>query len=219
MGLFTNPLTSSGTPGYVPYFNPDSRRLANSLLYQTGGMMGLGTEFPSDDFHIIGGIQVDDGADTFYINATSGFYYSTSVANGSAFYISTGTAVIATESGGHVEFQTGYGAESDLFGSPGGSGGKYSFTTGGGGNAATGVGAGQGGNGGLFQFQTGEGGVASDDAQAGEGGAFVFAAGYGGAGTATQLGGSGGTLSFTSGSPGADNGAGTGNYGNINLNA
>jgi hypothetical protein len=49
--------TDAGTTGYVPYFFNDNGRVENSVAFQTGGKVGIGTTGPTQALHVVGNIK------------------------------------------------------------------------------------------------------------------------------------------------------------------
>ena len=52
LGQANTPVFGSGTPNYVPVFR-SPRSIGNSLIYQTGGKIGIGTTAPGFPIHVV----------------------------------------------------------------------------------------------------------------------------------------------------------------------
>ena len=127
----------SGTTNYIPIWT-DSATLGNSIIFQTGGQVGIGTVTPTAILTVNGPFQ-KDGSAPMVLDVTGspgGFY---------------------TGSGGGIALATGGGGGTS-------NGGEMMFTSGAGGGGICEFPPCQapGGNGGLVMFQAGGGGRGSD---------------------------------------------------------
>jgi len=147
----------SGTTNYIPLWT-DSAALGDSIIFQTGGRVGIGTATPGATL-TVNGPHVHDGSAPMVL--------SVSGSPGGAY----------TGSGGGIALTTGAGGGSS-------NGGEMAFTTGAGGGGLCEAPPCQlpGGNGGSVVFKAGGGGGGSD-ADGGAGGAITLQPGVGGGGT------------------------------------
>jgi hypothetical protein len=52
-------VSGSGTVGYIPLWN-GTYSLNNSIIYQSGGKIGIGTNTPGANLHVIGNVSISD---------------------------------------------------------------------------------------------------------------------------------------------------------------
>lgn len=206
-------ITGSLTANYIPKATA-ATTIANSLLYDTGTNIGIGTTSPISKLDIVGGLNVSTN-ETF----TKETNHTISVNNSTTSGVPGGTLTVRSATGGteaaggQLLLVSGDGG-STVSGS--GGQGKFIAITSGGGGAATG----SGGNGGSAQgiaINSGPGGSTTNatGSNGGNGGVLQLIAGSGGSINSSNSGatsGAGGALQLYGGSAGNAN-SGTGNVG------
>ena len=106
-------IDGSGTANYVSKFT-DGNTLADSVIYETGGSLGIGTTAPSDTLHVVGNIYTTTGA---HIGADADDNLIDDATNGSGsttLYIGNESILASGDIGVSVQ---GYDANTTILGS------------------------------------------------------------------------------------------------------
>jgi hypothetical protein len=146
----------SGTTNYIPIWT-DSTTLGDSIIYQTGGMVGIGTISPAATLNVVGPNGTTGNAPTV-LQVTGG-----TPADGGLGGWDGGSVALTGGNGSFGAVRPGTGGSVTL--------------TGGAGPASKGTTAGAGG---VLQLNAGPGGWGKDQGAGGPGGSIMIAAGAGG---------------------------------------
>jgi hypothetical protein len=89
----TNPITGTGTTSYVPKWTSSSG-IGNSLIFDNGTHVGIGTNTPSAQIHIIGSGIFSSGITTDSINSNSTLNINSNIDNANTINIGNGNSQI-----------------------------------------------------------------------------------------------------------------------------
>lgn len=183
-------VTGSGSSDFVPIWI-NNTTLGNSTVFQTQGMVGIGTTTPTATLNVVGQNATLAGQ-----NAPTAFQVTGGIG---------GRSPSTPGAGGPINLTAGQGAFSCICNGPGGPGGVVAINGGTGGHGFI-----NGGIGGPIGIAAGPGGGITSGASGGSGGTILLAPGTGATySSGSSHGGNGGSVTLLPGSGGTGNFSGS----------
>jgi hypothetical protein len=69
----TNPVTGTGTLNFVSKFTSTGSTLGNSLIYDNGTNVGIGTTSPSEKLHVVGSVLIEGSSTELKVKGSGGY--------------------------------------------------------------------------------------------------------------------------------------------------
>jgi hypothetical protein len=69
----TNPVTGTGTLNFVSKFTSTGSTLGNSLIYDNGTNVGIGTASPSEKLHVVGSVLIEGSSTKLKVKGSGGY--------------------------------------------------------------------------------------------------------------------------------------------------
>jgi hypothetical protein len=69
----TNPVTGTGTLNFVSKFTSTGSTLGNSLIYDNGTNVGIGTTSPSEKLHVVGSVLIEGSSTKLKVKGSGGY--------------------------------------------------------------------------------------------------------------------------------------------------